>query len=294
MTIFVHDDSLYAPDQWHPRFTAQLTAHGRSSRLVDLHVIGADGLAGLVAAGDGLIARFGHHNADLAATRAMFDRLATMVGGRIFPAPQSYLYYDDKARQASLLLHRGYPTPATAVVSGPDDLDAFVRREGLQWPVVVKQSHGAGSSGVRLAHGPADAEFPCIAQQFCPGNDGDVRINVIGDRAMGFCRANREGDFRASGSGRLTYPESLDPDLLATAWRISRENGFDSMAYDFVRLDGRWVVLEMSYTYVDRAVRDCAWYVHMPSGARRDKVGVYPQDFIVEDFLARLDRGAQA
>ena len=39
-------------------------------------------------------------------------------------------------------------------------------------------------------------------QKFLPNNKYDIRIVVIGDRAFGFIRYNRENDFRASGSGK--------------------------------------------------------------------------------------------
>jgi hypothetical protein len=288
MTIFVHDDSLYAPWEWHPRFTYLVSErYGLKSRLVNFLQTPLSELAADVGHGDAVLGHWGHHPTDLARIQPAADRLATLFGGRVFPAPHTYLYYDDKARQASLFLNRGYPTPATAVVGSPAELESFVARESLSFPLVMKQAHGAGSSAVGLLHSPGEARFPCIVQQFCPGNTGDYRINVIGHRVMGFARRNRENDFRASGSGHLIYEDALDPALVALAARISAENGFESMAYDFTRLDGRWVVLEMSYCYVDTAVRDCPFYYDTSTGERVAKPGVYPQDFIVEDFLAR-------
>jgi hypothetical protein len=43
----------------------------------------------------------------------------------------------------------------------------------------------------------------------------------------------------------------------------------------------------MSYTYVDTAVRDCAYYYDMRTGSAVGKPGVYPEDFILEDYLAK-------
>lgn len=42
-------------------------------------------------------------------------------------------------------------------------------------------------------------------QDFIPGNDFDTRVTIIGDRAFGFTRNVRPGDFRASGSGNVGY-----------------------------------------------------------------------------------------
>ena len=40
-------------------------------------------------------------------------------------------------------------------------------------------------------------------QEFLPGNNFDIRIIVIGDKAFGLKRMVRKGDFRASGSGEF-------------------------------------------------------------------------------------------
>jgi biotin carboxylase len=158
MTIFVHDDQMYAPDEWHPRYTHVLSERYRlRTRLVNLHLVPASAFAAEVTSRDGLLARWGHVPTDLACVERIADQVTTLFGGRIFPAPQSYLYYDNKARQASLFLNRGYPTPATAVVSSIEELEAFVAREALSLPIVVKASHGAGSSAVRLLDRVSDS-----------------------------------------------------------------------------------------------------------------------------------------
>jgi RimK-like ATP-grasp domain len=287
MRIFVHEDTRYG-DRWHHRYIEVLSErYGIETVLVDFLRVPLAEIAPRVQRRDGLIARWGHLSDDLDGIRPIFNNLTSLFGGRIFPSPTSYLYYDDKARQASLFLNRGYPIPPTAVVSSPEELTAFLERESLSLPIVVKDAHGACSTNVRLLPQLADATYPCIAQRFCPGNTCDYRLYVIGHRVMGFIRVNRRDDFRASGSGRIVYVDNLDPALVALAARISSENNFDSMAYDFVRLGPAWVLLEISYTYVDRAVRDCAWYYDIRTGEQIPKIGIYPQDFIVEDFLAR-------
>ena len=99
-------------------------------------------------------------------------------------------------------------------------------------------------------------------QKFLPNNRFDTRITVIGERAFGFRRFNRPNDFRASGSGRIDHrPEKVDPECVELAHRISREMGFQSMAYDFIYDDEAGIELcEISYTYQDVAVFRCPGY----------------------------------
>jgi glutathione synthase/RimK-type ligase-like ATP-grasp enzyme len=92
-------------------------------------------------------------------------------------------------------------------------------------------------------------------QEFVAKNRGDLRITVIGDRdAFGFWRRNRPGDFRASGSGLLDYDTPVPEEAVRLCLRLSRQFGFDSMAYDILFREGQPLVIEMSYGYIDSAV----------------------------------------
>jgi glutathione synthase/RimK-type ligase-like ATP-grasp enzyme len=101
-----------------------------------------------------------------------------------------------------------------------------------------------------------------LFQKFLPNNDYDTRVTVIGDRAFAFRRFNRTNDFRASGSGKIDYDTSkIDMKFVTKAFEISKTMGFQSMAYDFLYDENDDVALcEISYTYVDFAVRDCPGY----------------------------------
>lgn len=101
-----------------------------------------------------------------------------------------------------------------------------------------------------------------LFQKFLPRNDCDTRVTVIGERAFAFRRLVRDNDFRASGSGRIDYDrDKIDPKCLELAFAVSRQMGFQSMAYDFlVNEAGDPEFCEISYAYVSRAVRDCPGY----------------------------------
>ena len=284
--IYLHTDKRYRPDQWYRRFEYLLTRRGLPYRKVDLERTRPYRLR--PGSNDALVGRLGHRPKELQRIRPVFDELTQKFSGRIFPSPAAYYYYDDKQRQLDMFSEHGFPTPRSASVASRADVERFLDQTGLRFPLVTKRTHGASSSQVRLAQRWDDLFLPGVVQEFCRDNDGDYRIVVIGHRVMGFFRQNRPGDFRASGSGLIAYRVTLDPECVKIAYEISRRMQFECMAYDFVRDNrGRWVVLECSYCFVDAAVRDCGYYDDMQSGERRDKTGVYPQDFILEDFLAK-------
>lgn len=99
-------------------------------------------------------------------------------------------------------------------------------------------------------------------QRFLPGNDYDTRVVVIGDRAMGFRRYNRENDFRASGSKNYDLnPEHVDREFIKLGFEISKKMKFQSMAYDFIYdQDGKPGLIEISYTFPDHTLIQCPGY----------------------------------
>jgi glutathione synthase/RimK-type ligase-like ATP-grasp enzyme len=133
---------------------------------------------------------------------------------------------------------------------------------------LYRELHHVGGNLYRWSKGLDTSPFwqvhknYALFQKFLPGNDCDIRITVIGDRAFGFRRMVRDNDFRASGSGRIDYNMTqIDMRCVEIAFEVSKKMGFQSMAYDFLcNENDEPEFCEVSYTYVSRAVRDCSGY----------------------------------
>ena len=99
-------------------------------------------------------------------------------------------------------------------------------------------------------------------QDFAAANDSDVRVIVIGEKALGIRRWVRPNDFRASGSGHFSYdPELIDQDCIELAFQCARKIGCSCAAFDFVRrTDGSPVVLEISYGFIASGYDPCPGY----------------------------------
>lgn len=127
-------------------------------------------------------------------------------------------------------------------------------------------------------------------QEFCDGNDHDIRITVIGDRAWGFTRANRPGDFRASGSGSVCYDTSKVPrEAISTAFEITEKMHAQSMAYDFVYNNQKeLVIIEVTYCFVRFAIYDAPGYWDRDLNWHEGHH--YSEDAQAEDFIAMIKR----
>lgn len=104
-----------------------------------------------------------------------------------------------------------------------------------------------------------------LFQRFVPDNVEDVRVTVLGERAFVFKRGVRPNDFRASGSGLLSFPgpDDMPHDMVATAFRVCGAIGAQALAFDFVRDpdDGRPLLLEVSFSFVASIVARCPGYL---------------------------------
>lgn len=85
-------------------------------------------------------------------------------------------------------------------------------------------------------------------QDFIAGNDSDIRVFVIGDKAYALIRKVRNGDFRASGSGEVLFErEHFSDEVVKLAFDITEKLQTQCLAFDFVLKNGRPLVLEISY-----------------------------------------------
>ena len=127
-----------------------------------------------------------------------------------------------------------------------------------------------------------------LLQEFMPGNEYDVRITVIGDRAFGFRRFVRPNDFRASGSRNVDYsPEAIDSCIVQVAFTTAQKLNAGCVAIDFVTdLNGQPMIVELSFGFNPVLVERCPGYwdrrLEWHEGSQR------PEEVILDDVLARI------
>lgn len=96
-------------------------------------------------------------------------------------------------------------------------------------------------------HGPEKGYV--YFQDFIPNNSFDIRIMVIGSKAYGLKRMVRKNDFRASGSGIMTYdPKQFDLNCIKLAFEIKTKMKTQSAAFDFVFQNEKPLITEISYS----------------------------------------------
>lgn len=234
------------------------------------------------------------------------------------PVPQTWVFFDreDALQWAE---HASYPLviklssgAGSSNVQLVDDRHAaarWIERMFSTWQTSLEDDVASiGKRAVHAAktlatgHGPshlaADREPQrgyALFQEFLPGNDFDTRITVIGNRAFGYRRMNREGDFRASGSGLLRFePDDIDLAAVRLAFATARTLGTQSVAIDGLKRGPQWVLAEVSYTYISAYVHDCPGHWELDGdpvdGELRWVQGsMWPEAAQIADFLVRLE-----
>jgi hypothetical protein len=144
--------------------------------------------------------------------------------------------------------------------------------------------------GRRIEHERRQAGY-FYAQEFLPGNAYDTRVTVIGHRAFAFRRFNREGDFRASGSGKISWePSEIDLSTVRLAFEVARKLGTQSVAIDGMMKGDTRLVGEISYTYAAWALERCPghWEQEAAGDLRWVEGHLRAEDAIFDDFVHGL------
>lgn len=128
------------------------------------------------------------------------------------------------------------------------------------------------------------------AQDFIANCDYDMRIFVIGDRAMSKKRFVRDGDFRASGSGKHHWDiDSIHKQCVKVSFDIADRLKMPSVAFDLIIDEsGEAKIIEICYASSIDSFRGCPGYWN------RDlewiKSEIITEDFMMEDMLCSLQQ----
>jgi glutathione synthase/RimK-type ligase-like ATP-grasp enzyme len=88
-----------------------------------------------------------------------------------------------------------------------------------------------------------------VVQDFVPGLDHDWKVLVYGEKLYVLRRGVRDGDFRASGSGKIAWPEAAPAAVLDLCWKLCRALDVPWLSVDVVTAGDSAHVIEFQVIY---------------------------------------------
>ncbi len=201
------------------------------------------------------------------------------------------------------------------------------------FPIVLKPSAGSKSHDVVIAHNKKEADryalrlsatpsffnlalwcrnlfdrrgFSPISnnrrkftiQPFIPNLLGDYKIVVYGDKYFVLFRENRPHDFRASGSGRLSFPKDVPQEVLS----YTRQT-FENFKVPFISIDigydgQQCYLFEFQFVLFGQyAVEKSPWYFHWNENrwARVEKKSVVEDELVISthSYIQKKKKGGR-
>ena len=183
-----------------------------------------------------------------------------------FPSFHEVWQYEDKCRENYLYSALDIPSIPTVVTNSLDE--ALHSINTADYPFIYKDYIGTGSREVVKIDSRSRAR-KLVYRIFMKGKKGlwghffvknifymqkfmadatfDLRVMMSGDKAFGYYRYPKKGDFKASGAGNYEKKE-IPEDVLRLAYDIKRKLGVRQVGVDFLYspAEGKYYVIETS------------------------------------------------
>ncbi len=195
----------------------------------------------------------------------------------------------------------------------------LAKKEMVEYPCVIKDAEGASSLGVQKANNENEAiqiikkisrsrnwrfelwdygrkfkhdgykpeskhRRKFIIQKMLPNLDKDWKILIFGDKYYILERSAKKNDFRASGSGKIAYPESIPEGILDFAETVFDFFDVPFFAMDIGKSNGNFVLIEFQGVYFGTHTLDTSPYYFVKNGNDWERIN---GESIVEIEYAR-------
>jgi hypothetical protein len=226
------------------------------------------------------------------------------------PHPRTWVFWRQRDAMAAL---PDLPFPLVAKLSrGVKSDGVALIRDRAEAEVLVRQMFSFGTLSLDFLRIPRHRRFGkytpilramrrggirgnleqgyVLLQEYIPGNTGDTRVVVQGDVAVAGGRLNREGDFRASGSGRNNLdPANINPKSIELGFRLADAMGVSSVVLDVLVRGDEPVITEFSASMAINAVRRFRGHWRRgPDGLVRSDDPVDWPNLVFDEFVAEV------
>lgn len=184
-----------------------------------------------------------------------YAELLNIMGKKLFPSLQTYLFAQDKIRQTSLFQILGIPHPRTRFFYGKNQKQEIL--QFFRFPFIAKIPRGSAKGmGIHLIRSMEDLEQylehpgPAYVQEYLPV-DRDMRVVVIGGQiVLSYWKLASGNDFRTNvAQGGIISFDPLPRAALDLALKTALQCGWNDVGMDIIEYNGSFFVLEANMRY---------------------------------------------
>lgn len=180
------------------------------------------------------------------------------LGKKVVDSSKAYYYIEDKWMLFLKCKEHQIPTPETILLL--ENLETVKKelKKFNQWPVILKRINGCLGEFVEKAENineseriikkfwkkGSDERIPIIAQEFI--KSPSYRVTTIGDKIVQTALKESHG-WKATGAYEKKFKKfEVDEELKKIIKKLSKVNPIKVCGIDFLKKDGKWVVLEVN------------------------------------------------
>lgn len=128
-------------------------------------------------------------------------------------------------------------------------------------------------------------------QDFVANNSFDIRVVAIGEKAFAIKRMVRKDDFRASGSGVISFEMNEIPEqCIILSFEVLHKIKAQCLAFDFVfDAEGKASIVEISFGFAMLAYDSCPGYWTEDLNWHNGPFN--PQNWMIEDLISSVSGG---
>lgn len=179
-------------------------------------------------------------------------------GIRVFNTSDAIRICDSKILTYIKLMHSDVPMPQTTILpfkfSNMEYSDYEFENEIKNYPIIIKEEFGSLGQQINLIYNKEDfhsvikkSNARLLVQEYIECDGSDIRVFVVGNKAVCGMKRHNEKDFRSNcaGGGNATlYP--LNEKLCEIAEKASKIIGLDFCGVDIIEKDGSYYLIEVN------------------------------------------------
>lgn len=222
-------------------------------------------------------------------------RLLEEQGNMLYPSSYEVGFWENKAYMHNRFEELGIQSPKTQIFQNISEI-----QEPIHFPVLLKETHAAGSAGVLKINDRAELDREVRKRQLAGQNEfllqqllnirKDLRVTFVGQEIVLFYwRINKSKEWQPTSTGHgsdvdfIFFPEEWKDSILHSFEKLNIRTGAFDITWQNDDLQTEPYILEVSPAFMPNPPMPTAWQGTLSYAAYKKKV--FPKPIYVLDYI---------